>query len=265
MFKIIVSDLDGTLLSPEHKLTKYTKSVFRSLFLKKILLILATGRHHLDVIKICKNLSIKSYMITSNGAIILNPEKKIIFSKNLNKNIAKNLISIAYEDINIFTNVFRHNSWFTNRNKIDYKNFFYESNFSNKIFEKENFSTEGIYKVYFTSNYHEKLMVLYNKLIDRWGNKINASFSSLLCLEVTDGKISKGNALKKVVKLLGYKLKDCISFGDGMNDKEMLQISGKGCIMKNASNLLKECLPKLEIIGSNKNDAVAKYLDNLYL
>jgi hydroxymethylpyrimidine pyrophosphatase-like HAD family hydrolase len=29
----------------------------------------------------------------------------------------------------------------------------------------------------------------------------------------------------------GLQLKDCIAFGDGMNDAEMLSMAGKGCIM----------------------------------
>eukprot|EP01083_Nonionella_stella_P035863 97809_1 len=37
-------------------------------------------------------------------------------------------------------------------------------------------------------------------------------------LEVESGGVSKGHALEAVAKKLGYSLKDCIAFGDGMND-----------------------------------------------
>ena len=36
------------------------------------------------------------------------------------------------------------------------------------------------------------------------------------------GGVSKGHALEAVAKRLGFDLKDCIAFGDGMNDAEML-------------------------------------------
>lgn len=45
------------------------------------------------------------------------------------------------------------------------------------------------------------------------------------------GGVLKGYVLEVVVKKLGYSLKDCIVFGDGMNDVEMLLMVGKGCIM----------------------------------
>ena len=50
-----------------------------------------------------------------------------------------------------------------------------------------------------------------------------------------------------------------------MNDKEMLTLAGKGCIMQNAHQLLKDALPHMEVIGSNQDDAVARYLRSKYL
>lgn len=64
-----------------------------------------------------------------------------------------------------------------------------------------------------------------------WGDCVNVSFFILICLEVMVGGVLKGYVLEVVVKKLGYSLKDCIVFGDGMNDVEMLLMVGKGCIM----------------------------------
>ncbi|MBC7176569.1 MAG: HAD hydrolase family protein, partial [Klebsiella pneumoniae] len=38
----------------------------------------------------------------------------------------------------------------------------------------------------------------------------------------------------------------CIAFGDGMNDAEMLSMAGKGCIMANAHQRLKDLHPELK-------------------
>ncbi len=68
-----------------------------------------------------------------------------------------------------------------------------------------------------------------------------------------------------VAKKLGYSLQDCIAFGDGMNDAEMLSMAGKGCIMGSAHQRLKDLHPELEVIGTNAEDAVPHYLRKLYL
>jgi hydroxymethylpyrimidine pyrophosphatase-like HAD family hydrolase len=79
------------------------------------------------------------------------------------------------------------------------------------------------------------------------------------------GGVSKGHALEAVSHALGYSLKNCIAFGDGMNDAEMLSMAGKGCIMANAHQRLKQLHPELEVIGTNADNAVPKYLRKLYL
>ncbi|MNL85050.1 Pyridoxal phosphate phosphatase YigL [compost metagenome] len=50
-----------------------------------------------------------------------------------------------------------------------------------------------------------------------------------------------------------------------MNDVEMLEMAGKGCIMRDAQQRLKDRLPKLDVIGSNIDDAVPHYLRKMFL
>ncbi len=73
--------------------------------------------------------------------------------------------------------------------------------------------------------------------------------------------VSKGRALEQVAKLKGFDLDDCIAFGDGMNDVEMLSVVKKGLVMADAHPKVKAALPNLEVIGSNTDDAVAHYLE----
>lgn len=120
-------------------------------------------------------------------------------------------------------------------------------------------------QVFFTCDSHEQLLPLEQAINARWGDRVNVSFSTLTCLEVMAGGVSKGHALEAVAKKLGYSLKDCIAFGDGMNDAEMLSMAGKGCIMGSAHQRLKDLHPELEVIGTNAEDAVPHYLRKLYL
>ncbi|WP_331828582.1 sugar/pyridoxal phosphate phosphatase YigL [Candidatus Blochmannia sp. SNP] len=265
MFRIVASDLDGTLLTPNHRLTPFAKKILKLLTDHKIHFIFATGRHHTNVIEIRDNLKINSYMITSNGARIHNDDGKLIASYNLETTIVSDLLGVAHYDSEIITNVFHNDQWLINRS-ISNQNYFtngYESNYY--VYQKNTLSLDKICKIYFTSNNYQRLLSLEKELNARWNHHVNISFSLPTCLEVMPGGVSKGHALAQVVKSLGYQLKDCISFGDGMNDQEMLSMTGKGCIMSNAQQRLKDTLPLLEIIGSNKDDAVPHYLKRIYL
>ena len=264
MYQIVASDLDGTLLSPEHSLTEFATQTLQRVTEKGISFVFATGRHHVDVGQIREKLGIDAYMITSNGARVHDMQGNLVFAHNLDQNIAKELITLSYQDPDILTQIYRNDEWFIARECQDEASFFMESDFRYQLYQPADFSVEGVSKVFFTCNDHQRLVVLEEALVARFGDRVNVSFSLPICLEVMAGGVSKGHALENVSRRLGYGLQDCIAFGDGMNDKEMLSMAGKGCIMENGQQRLKDLLPELAVIGNNGQDAVPRYLRQLY-
>ncbi|MGJ0577401.1 sugar/pyridoxal phosphate phosphatase YigL [Xenorhabdus bovienii] len=264
MYHVVASDLDGTLLSPDHKLTPYTKETLNLLTNKGIHFIFATGRHHIDVGQIRDGLGIDAYMITSNGARVHNTQGKLVFSHNLAPEIALDLCLMEFDNPDTLTNYFNNDDWFINRESPEQNEFFQESVFQYQIFPRDNFPTDGVCKVYYVSEDHDYLEQLEETIKARWGDSVNVSFSLRNCLEVMAGGVSKGHALEQVCQAIGYQLSDCIVFGDGMNDQEMLSVAGKGCIMQGAHQRLKDILPEMEVIGANADDAVSYYLRSMY-
>ncbi|WP_158379735.1 sugar/pyridoxal phosphate phosphatase YigL [Candidatus Williamhamiltonella defendens] len=265
MYHIVASDLDGTLLLPNHTLSTYTKKVLKSLAERDIHFVFSTGRHHIDVSQIRDNLGIKAFMITSNGARVHDPGDELIYTGNLDDDIARDLYEIEYTNPDIITNVYRNDGWHVSRESPEQADFFRESLFHYQLFSPDTLKTEGVCKVYFVCYDHQKLLLLEKAMNLRWGDRVNVSFSVPHCLEVMGGGVSKGHALKQVAKILGYSLEECIAFGDGMNDLEMLSMVKKGCMMSNSYPRLKHLLPKMEVIGSNMDNAVANYLQKLFL
>ena len=265
MYQVVASDLDGTLLNPDHMLSPYTKETLKLLTSRGIHFMFATGRHYIDVGQIRANLGIKAWMITSNGARVHDTDGNLVFAHNLDSDIASDLFGVVNNNPDIVTNVYRDDDWFMNRHRPEEMRFFKEAVFNYSLFEPGLLEPEGVSKVFFTCHDHEILLPLEQAINARWGDRVNVSFSTLTCLEVMAGGVSKGHALEAVAKEMGYNLQDCIAFGDGMNDAEMLSMAGKGCIMAGAHQRLKDLHPELEVIGSNADDAVAHYLRKLYL
>jgi len=272
MYQIVASDLDGTLLNPDHRLSDFTKQVLQALRARKIHFIFATGRHHIDVAQMCEGMKIDAFMITSNGARVHNSQGELILSKSLPQNIALALAQVAMDNRHIYTHIYTHiyrgDDWLINKEDSYSLSFFEESTFTYQLFNPNDFPTDNIAKMYFTitdGQFHSQLAALKEQLENRFADKINVVFSTMNCLEVMAGGVSKGAAFQYVADLLGYGLEETIAFGDGMNDYEILSIVGKGCIMRNAPDMLKNRLPELEIIGSNADDAVSHYLQDLFL
>jgi hydroxymethylpyrimidine pyrophosphatase-like HAD family hydrolase len=131
------------------------------------------------------------------------------------------------------------------------------------LFPEHPSKIKHIYKIFYLGAY-DHLILLEDHINNIFRDRVNVTFSQTNCLEVTSGSVSKGNALDTVLSSLGATLSDCIAFGDGMNDLDMLSKVGKGCIMANGHSRLKELLPNLEIIGSHDEDAVAHYLCGIF-
>lgn len=109
MYQVVASNLNSTLLSPNHTLSPYAKKTLKLLTARGINFVFATSRHHVNVKQIRNNLKIKSYIITSNGARVHNLNSNLIFAHNLNRNIASNLFGVVNNNPNIITNVYRNN------------------------------------------------------------------------------------------------------------------------------------------------------------
>ena len=151
MYQVVASDLDGTLLSPDHTLSPYAKETLKLLTARGVNFVFATGRHHVDVGQIRDNLEIKSYMITSNGARVHDLDGNLIFAHNLDRDIASDLFGVVNDNPDIITNVYRDDEWFMNRHRPEEMRFFKEAVFKYALYEPGLLEPEGVSKVFFTN------------------------------------------------------------------------------------------------------------------
>ncbi|GAD90736.1 putative hydrolase [Vibrio halioticoli NBRC 102217] len=257
---IVASDLDGTLLAPDHQLSEMTKQTLKQLHEQGYTFIFATGRHHIDVAYIRENSGIPAYMITSNGARVHDINNNLMYSQNVDSKLVQPVIDIIRQDPEIIIHIYQDDQWWVNQIDEHLLSFSKSSGFAFRQFDDKNAPKDGVAKVFFTHESHEYLSTFEDKLNKEFGNELNVAFSTPWCLEVMQGEVSKGLALQAVAESLGKDLSNCIAFGDGMNDAEMLAMAGMGKVMQTAHAKVKAALPNNEVIGSNEDDAVAHYL-----
>ncbi|SNR77526.1 Cof-type HAD-IIB family hydrolase [Flavobacterium sp. ov086] len=262
--KVVVSDLDGTLLNPQHKISDYTKSVFQELHNQNYLIVVATGRHHLDAMAIIEKLEVPVYLVSSNGARIHSPNKEELFAFNLESEVVKAALNVEI-DPEITVVLFKENVWQTNRISEKLNAFQEELKYRPELVDYKTLEDFGAIKIFFAHDDHEKLVVLKDAILANSSENLHHAFSLPTCLEFMDKSIDKAVAIERVLEKEGFSLEEAISFGDGFNDVQMLSLTGKGLIMGNAPALLKETLPKLEVINTNAEDGVAKYISSRIL
>ncbi|WP_428773598.1 Cof-type HAD-IIB family hydrolase [Vibrio sp.] len=261
-FTIVASDLDGTLLAPNHQLSDFSKQTLQRLYQQGFNFIFATGRHHVDVAEIRQQTGIPAHMITSNGARVHDHNDQLLYSKDVPSDLVQSVIDVIKNEQDILIHVYQNESWLMHQDDEELRHFHKDSGFNYQLFDVDNAPTDGIAKIFFThrAKDHDHLANFEARLNQLFGDQITVAFSTPWCLEVMAAEVSKGEALKAVADSLGFGLEHCIAFGDGMNDVEMLSMAGCGLVMGTAHVKVKQALPDNLVIGSNEEDAVAHYL-----
>lgn len=257
--KVIISDLDGTLLNSDHRISDYTKQVFRELHQQNYLIIVATGRHHLDAMPIIETLGFPIYLVTSNGARIHAPNKELIFATNMENEAVKSVLEMDIP-AEYTTVLFKENVWQTNKHNDKLLEFQTELNYVPELVNYKDVTDFDVIKIFFTHESHGKLIELREMILDKHPDTFSHAFSLPHCLEFMDKSVDKSVAIARILEIENYQFHQAISFGDGYNDEGMLKSTSKGLLMGNAPDSLKNKLAHLEVISKNNEDGVANYL-----
>lgn len=257
--KVIISDLDGTLLNPDHKISSFTKKIFRELYDKGYLIIVATGRHHLDAMGILDTLDFPLYLISSNGARIHTPDREEMYAFNLESAVVKRALDLEI-DPEITVVLFKENVWQTNILSDKLNSFQAELKYLPELVDYKTLEDFSAIKIFFAHENQEKLILLKDAILAKSDDSLHHAFSLPTCLEFMDKSVDKYFAIVKVLEKEGFALDQAIAFGDGFNDLQMLTSVGKGLLMGNAPQSLKDVLPQLEIISTNAENGVASFL-----
>lgn len=257
--KVIISDLDGTLLNSNHQVTPESKAVFYELHQMGYTIIIATGRHHIDAKAILKELGIPFYLVTSNGARIHTPNNELLFSFDIKSEIVASVFQLDI-DPSITTVIFKEDVWLTSKTNKKINSFQRDLSYPPKVVDFDSLRDYSAIKLFFTHENHEVLVALKDQILKSHSDVLCHAFSLPLCLEFMDKSVDKSIAIEKVLHKEGFTFENAMAFGDGFNDERMLVAVNKGLIMGNAPISLKNKLHHLEVIASNDDNAVANYI-----
>lgn len=258
MKKMIVLDLDGTILNSNNKVSDNTKQYLN--YLKDIgyIITIATGRIYASALKVTDGASFANYLITDTGSCIYDKDTSLtIFSKYIDKKIAEDILNTY--DYCMYIDI-------CNKNKI-YK-------FSD-IIEESDIVTTKKSKKYILDNCkdishitiglsnNDEVYKMYNDIKSKYKNIdviiMQDSFDNKKWIEIMPKKTSKCNSISILAKYLNINNNDIIAFGDALNDIEVIEKCGHGVAMINALDEVKNVAKHITKYDNN-NDGVIKYL-----
>ncbi len=250
-FKMVVTDLDGTLLKADKTISEYTKNTIERLRRDGIRFVLATARPVRSVKKFLPFLAYDA-AIHHNGAVIRKGDEII------QKIGIEHPVDIALSILNAFPDV----KLSVEANDMLYANFNAENIWQGVEYVK-------------TYDFSELKNAVADKLLveahttDELG-KFKKYIPDNLYLQLSESTVAmimniqskKENAVKVLAEHYGVKMNEIVAFGDDWNDIGMLRGCGMGIAVENA---LPEVIEAADCVCKDcGSDGVAEWINKNY-
>lgn len=269
--KIIVSDLDYTLLKDNMDVGKETSTYLNNLNNNEYMFVPCSSRSIDDLVNGIKDIN-THYCVCSNGATIYNNKtKQVIDTKYLETNIAKEILTIL-KDIKFATTIVLNNIVYSDpilRDVYEYNNLDkdkIEKIFIHRTFNKDinnildnNKLIEKLHLNFFNIEDQKEAM---HRVLIHCNNNYYITNSSTLNLEITNIEANKGKAINRLCNILNINNPNIIAFGDNLNDKSLLGIANIKVAMNNAVDELKDVATVINPY-TNDQEGVVKYLKDI--
>lgn len=268
-YKLIAIDMDGTLLNSQNTINKRTRDAILRAGDKGVYVVLATGRLMTSAINYSSKINLKRPIISSNGAVIIDENKNIIFEKHIDPGRIENIAHIADKN-DVYYHFYGKDSFYSNKYVEDIIKFYNPADSLEE--EKIKFNLYNhiedilkkdidIYKFIFIDEDRKKLYKLREELKEVEDINICSSWSNNV--EIMEKDVSKGNSLKYLCEKLNIHRNEIIAVGDNENDLSMLNFAGLGVSMGNAKENVKSVADI--ITSTNDEDGVAEIIEKYIL
>lgn len=264
--RLIVVDIDGTLLNSRHELSARTEAALRAAMARGVQVMLATGKTRASALGIIAQLGLATPGIFTQGLTVYNGDGTLRSQTTLDPAIARRVITFA-EDRG-FDVVAYAGTQLLVRARTD----------GDAMLAR--YGEPAVQVVGPLQNILDSLPV--NKVVlmnlsdvrrvralrwqltmqlDGTARMVQANVPQMV--EVLPPGVSKGTALKALLRDLNLEPRHVLALGDGENDIEMVRLAGVGVAMGNAEAHLKAAAD--HVVATNDNDGVAEAVERFVL
>ena len=250
MLKLLVCDLDGTLLSEDKQLPSDFWEIESQLVERGILFCVASGRQFYNMEALFEPIKHRTMFVSENGTYIsyqgellyLNALKKVDVLKfvAIGRNIPSGNIILCG----------KHSAYVENEQKefIEQASLYYERL---EIVEDLNTVTDEIMKVTICDFINPETNSF--PFFEKYAYNFKVVVSGKIWLDITNWNANKGTAIEMIQKKLNITSANTMVFGDYLNDLEMMQTADFSFAMINAHPKILEVAKFITLKSNNEN------------
>ncbi len=242
MIKLLVLDIDGTIIKKDFTYSKVLHEKLLELQNKGIKVVIATGRMHDGAVPLVKELGLNTPIISYQGSMVRNwkENNNILYSKRMSAQQASEIIDY-FRNKNIHINAYSGDKLYVEQDDElikDYVNNRYVN--YNVLSDLKTLDLSKLDKLLCIEPNQEKMQQVVKDLSLKYKGKLEIVKSMQHYCEVTHIEATKGKAIEFLCKYWGIDLSETMAIGDQDNDIAMIKTAQIGVAMGNATKQLKE-------------------------
>ncbi|AVJ22536.1 MULTISPECIES: HAD family hydrolase [Pseudomonas] len=262
--RFVLSDVDGTLLHPDHSLSQRTADAIRAMREAGVIFSLASGRPPKAMRHLIETFGIDVPVAGFNGGTLVNPDGSILIAHHLPAEAALITLSLFSSEPDVEVWVFADGDWLRRdppgpmvQREAD------GLGYGPVVVESFEPYLDRVDKIVAASNNTQLLVELEAQLQPKVQGLAQVSRSQPVYLDVTAMLANKGEALKTLAEHLGVPLAQTAAIGDGGNDPAMFHVAGLSIAMGQAEETVKR--QANVVTGSNVEDGAAEAFERFIL
>lgn len=256
--KLVITDMDGTLLNSRHEVSNRFLKQFEILKSHNILFTAASGRPYYSIIDKLKSIKNDIIVVAENGGIIAD-NVQLLASKSMDSSKLKTIESSVNKIKDIIIIYCTKDIAYIKHTSQDNINIVKEYYSKYKLINSISEIKDKVVKIALYHHISSEKHIY--PFVKNFNSDSKVIISSPNWIDISEKGINKGNALNFLQKKYNIKVSETLAFGDYNNDLEMLQQAKFSVAMANSHNDVKS-ISKYETT-SNDNSGVENVLDEL--
>jgi Cof subfamily protein (haloacid dehalogenase superfamily) len=262
MIKLLIADVDGTLVTPDKELTARTRLAVDKLREASIAFALTSGRPPRGMSMLLEPLRITTPVAAFNGGMLVQPDLTPLVRMALPASVVAPIVA-AIESRRLDVWIYRNSEWFVRDPKGSHVAREQATvQFAPTVVPSFDGLSDDVLKIVGVGDDLAAVEACEGDVRSVFGEHVSAARSQPYYLDVTHPGANKGQVVRRLSEMMNIPTEQIATIGDMPNDVLMFALSGMSIAMGNASPDVQRCARRVTSANSAEGfaEAVERYV-----
>ena len=260
--QLVLTDVDGTLVTPEKVVTDRTREVVRKLAEANITFAITSGRPPRGMSMLVEQLGLRTPIAGFNGGMFVKPDMTPIEFRAIPPDFVVPIVrALIARGLDAW--IYQYNDWFLRDPTAPYAEREQKTvRFAPIVTPDLERHVEGVVKIVGVSADHALVEAVENEAREKFGDLVSASRSRPHYLDITHPDANKGEVVRVITRKLGIPPEAIATVGDMPNDVLMFALSGLSIAMGQSSEGVKRAARRVTKANTEEGfaEAIERYV-----